>query len=49
LSTTKKFGGSGLGLTISNNLLMLMGTQLKVQSELGKGSRFYFDLELTLA
>jgi signal transduction histidine kinase/DNA-binding response OmpR family regulator len=43
-STTKRFGGTGLGLTISNKLLSLMGSQLHLQSELGKGSTFYFDV-----
>jgi CheY-like chemotaxis protein len=42
-STTKRFGGTGLGLTISNKLLSLMGSQLQLQSEAGKGSTFYFD------
>jgi len=45
-STTKKFGGTGLGLTISNKLLNLMDSRLKLQSEIGKGSCFYFDLNL---
>lgn len=43
-STTKKYGGTGLGLTISNRLLGLMGTQLQLVSSLGKGSTFYFDV-----
>jgi signal transduction histidine kinase/DNA-binding response OmpR family regulator len=43
-STTKRFGGTGLGLTISNKLLSLMGSQLHLQSDLGKGSTFYFDV-----
>lgn len=45
-STTKKFGGTGLGLTISNKLLNLMNSHLKLKSEIGKGSCFYFDLDL---
>ena len=45
-STTRKFGGTGLGLSISNKLLSMMGSQLQLQSELGKGSTFYFDLKL---
>ncbi|MEZ7504549.1 PAS domain S-box protein [Flavobacterium sp. Arc2] len=45
-STTKKFGGTGLGLTISNKLLGLMDSQLKLSSEIGIGSTFYFDLDL---
>lgn len=45
-STTKKFGGTGLGLTISNKLLGLMGSQLQLKSKLGAGSVFYFELDL---
>ena len=45
-STTRKFGGTGLGLTISNKLLKLMGSKLQLQSEIGQGSTFFFDLAL---
>jgi signal transduction histidine kinase/CheY-like chemotaxis protein len=47
-STTRKYGGTGLGLTISNKLLKLMGSKLKVTSETGKGSTFSFELELPI-
>ncbi|MBX2852066.1 MAG: response regulator [Phycisphaeraceae bacterium] len=39
-STTRKFGGSGLGLRISNALATMLGGKIEVQSELGKGSVF---------
>jgi signal transduction histidine kinase len=45
-SNTKKFGGTGLGLTISNKLLRLMESELHLESELGKGSTFSFDISL---
>jgi signal transduction histidine kinase len=41
-STTRKYRGTGLGLTISSKLLTIMGSQLNVESQTGKGSRFYF-------
>lgn len=45
-STTKKYGGTGLGLTISNKLLQLMGSKLEVTSRPDQGSAFSFELTL---
>lgn len=45
-STTRRFGGTGLGLTISNQLLSLMDSKLNLESEIGKGSEFFFDVIL---
>ena len=44
--TTRKYGGSGLGLSICKELIHIMGGDLKVSSEPGKGSCFYFTLHL---
>ena len=46
VSITRKYGGTGLGLTISTKFLELMGSELKLESQKEKGTRFYFTLEL---
>jgi two-component system, sensor histidine kinase and response regulator len=45
-STTREFGGSGLGLTISKRLIEMMGGRIWVESKLGVGSSFHFTLKL---
>lgn len=45
-SISKRYGGTGLGLTISNNILGYMGTHLSLLSEQEKGSTFFFDIEI---
>lgn len=49
LQINRKFGGTGLGLAIVKNLLELMGSRIQLESQLGKGSRFWFDINFNVS
>ena len=49
IQINRKFGGTGLGLAIVKNLLTLMGSKINLESEIGKGSKFWFDLKFSIA
>ena len=48
-TTSRQFGGTGLGLTISNQLLGLMKSELHLKSQQGEGSDFYFSIDFEQA
>lgn len=48
-STSRSFGGTGLGLSIAKRILELQNSKLELKSEVGKGSTFWFDIDLPVS
>lgn len=46
--TTREFGGTGLGLVITKKLLQMHGSEILLYSEVGKGAKFYFTIQLNI-
>lgn len=49
IQINRKFGGTGLGLSIVKNLLSLLDSKVHLESEIGKGSKFWFDIKLNIS
>ncbi|MGJ8667447.1 MAG: ATP-binding protein [Patiriisocius sp.] len=49
LQINRKFGGTGLGLSIVKNLLELMNSKINLESQLGQGSKFWFNLDIEVS
>jgi len=49
LQINRKFGGTGLGLSIVKNLLELMNSKIQLESKLGEGSKFWFNLDIDIS
>ena len=49
LQINRKFGGTGLGLSIVKNLLEIMNSKIQLESQLGKGSKFWFNMGFDIA
>jgi signal transduction histidine kinase len=48
MSTTRKYGGTGLGLALVKKFIILMGGEIVAESEVGKGSKFTITIPISL-